>query len=1139
MKQGRAKSIFLNALEVASGEQRRAYVAMQCAGDEGLRREVEQLLEHHDQLGTFLEPSSLGLSDTAIVTAASAVIGPYRLLRPIGEGGMGTVYLAEQEKPVRRQVALKVIRPGMDSQQVIARFEQERQALALMDHPHIAKVLDAGETASGLPYFVMELVAGVPITKYCDEHRLSVRERLELFVSVCQAVQHAHLKGIIHRDLKPSNVLVAQYDGKAVPKVIDFGVAKAAGPKLTEGTLATAVGSIVGTLEYMSPEQAEPNQLDIDTRSDVYALGVLLYELLTGTTPLDRRRLKEVSLLEVLRLIREEEPPRPSLRLSTVEELPAIASNRGLEPRALSGLVRGELDWIVMKCLEKDRTRRYETANGLARELERYLHDEPVEACPPSATYKLRKFARKYRKVLSTAAAFVLMLIAGVVVSIWLAVRATQAESEARQAEGVALEETKKAQGAERDATIAKERAEIEAEIKQAVHTFMDEDLLGQADVEAQVRPDRDVKVRTLLDRASVAVESGRFKKQPEVEAAIRLTIGNAYRATGEYDKARPHLERCLEIRRRVLPAKHPDTLIAINSLAYLYFTQPLPHRARAEVLLKEAVKSSRAALGDEHPITLTALHNAALFYLQLYREAEPLLVKVVDGRRRVLGANHRDTLRSQLTLAQLYHTRGQVDKAQPLYEKTLETSRRALGAEHPRTLLCMNGLATLYMQQGEYARAEPLYLEALEGSRRVLGAGHPNTLMVHNNLIDLYLDQRQYAKAEPLALEGANVMRTLKEDSNAAAQADKKLTRVYEAQGGLNLFNRKKHAESEPVLRLLLDASSPGLKYHTLSLFGEALAGQQKYAEAEPPLLAGYEGLKAVEKTLLTTQRKRPVQALERVVQLYQDWDKPARAAEWRAELIQENRRQARRNDTLARLDRARALISNGKLADAEAAFRALVGSEPDRPEVHRALGEFLCYRKHDHDGAVAALREAVRLQPENPVNHCGLGNALSRKGEPAAAEAAYREALRLRPGLDSDVSREARVIVEETEAREALRLKPNSARAHLGLVSGLLKQDKWPEAEAECREAVRLEPDSVEAHCALGNMLRRYWLFGPATKMVEAEDEFRKALRLKPDSIDALVGLGEALFDQGLLSRPAGLSRPRRSTPGAPTTS
>src|SRR5579864_4353665 len=407
-------AIFCGAIEIASGEDRAAFIARTCGSDEELRGRVERLVVAHFQAGSFLE--SPPVSPTTSMASASSnegfgtVIGPYKLLQPIGEGGMGTVYMAEQSQPVRRSVALKLIKAGMDSRQVLARFGAERQALALMDHPNIAKVFDAGTTDTGRPYFVMELVKGIPITRFCDERRLTLRERLELAIPVCQAVQHAHQKGVIHRDIKPSNVLIALYDGKPVPKVIDFGVAKATGPRLTDKTLYTEFGAVVGTLEYMSPEQAQLNQLDIDTRSDIYSLGVLLYELLTGTTPLDRKRLRQGALLEMLRVIREEESPRPSLRLSTTEELPSIAACRNIEPRKLSGLVRGELDWIVMRALEKDRNRRYETANGLAADLRRYLDDEPVQACPPSAWYRSGKFARRNRAALSVAVGILSLL---------------------------------------------------------------------------------------------------------------------------------------------------------------------------------------------------------------------------------------------------------------------------------------------------------------------------------------------------------------------------------------------------------------------------------------------------------------------------------------------------------------------------------------------------------------------------------------------------------------------------------------------------------------------------------------------------------------------------------------------------------
>jgi serine/threonine protein kinase/tetratricopeptide (TPR) repeat protein len=400
--------------------------------------------------GQWLDPAALPESPLEKVGSR---IGPYKLLQQLGEGGMGAVFLAEQEKPVQRRVALKIIKAGMDSAHVLARFEAERQALALMDHPNIAKVLDAGATDNGRPYFVMELVKGIPITKFCDQEHLTLRERLELFVLVCQAVQHAHQKGIIHRDIKPSNVLIALYDGKPVPKIIDFGVAKATTQKLTERTMFTEVGQIVGTLEYMAPEQAELNNLDIDTRADIYSLGVLLYELLTGSPPFTARQLRDAPLTEMLRIIRESEPPKPSTKLSSSAELPSIAAKRKLEPAKLTNMVRGDLDWIAMKCLEKERNRRYETANGLAMDVQRYLNDEPVLASPPSLRYRLRKYWRKHRGPVLAVSAIVLLLVAGIIGTSVGLVRAERLRGLAEEKERAALASQQQAMEALRATT--------------------------------------------------------------------------------------------------------------------------------------------------------------------------------------------------------------------------------------------------------------------------------------------------------------------------------------------------------------------------------------------------------------------------------------------------------------------------------------------------------------------------------------------------------------------------------------------------------------------------------------------------------------------------------------------------------------
>ncbi len=427
----------------ALSESERATFLDSAVKEASVRRQIERLLEIDSADDSFpcapveLMPLTI---DQPITEKPGTLIGPYKLLQQIGEGGMGVVHMAEQTEPVERKVALKIIKPGMDTRQVIARFEAEEQALALMDHPNIAKVLDAGTTESGRPYFVMELVRGITITEYCDQQRLTPRKRLELFIPICQAVQHAHQKGIVHRDIKPSNILVALYDGQPVPKVIDFGVAKATEAKLTEKTMFTRYGQVVGTLEYMSPEQANLNQLDIDTRSDIYSLGVLLYELLTGCTPFDKERLRSAAFDETLRIIREEEPPKPSTRLSSNETLPSVAANRRIEPKKLSMLVRGELDWIVMKALEKDRARRYETASGFADDIRRYVNDEPVVACPPSATYRFRKFARRNRGALTTGAVVFVALAVGIVAAAWQARQALLSRDRALQAEDRALQ---------------------------------------------------------------------------------------------------------------------------------------------------------------------------------------------------------------------------------------------------------------------------------------------------------------------------------------------------------------------------------------------------------------------------------------------------------------------------------------------------------------------------------------------------------------------------------------------------------------------------------------------------------------------------------------------------------------------------
>jgi eukaryotic-like serine/threonine-protein kinase len=494
------QDIFLSALQLESNEERQAFIKERCGADDELRKRLEALLQAHAETGNFLANPAIGsVSIRAQITEdAGTIVGPYKLLQRIGEGGFGVVYMAEQAEPVRRKVALKIIKPGMDTKDVIARFESERQALALMDHPNIARVLDAGATNSGRPYFVMELVKGVPITDFCDKNHLSVEDRMHLFIPVCLAVQHAHHKGIIHRDIKPSNVMVTLHDGKPVPKVIDFGVAKATSQQLTQKTLFTAYGQMIGTPLYMSPEQAEMSGLDIDTRSDIYSLGVLLYELLTGTTPIEQKRLREAGFAEMQRLIRDIEAPRPSTRLSSLHNDASvlISTNRGTDAKRLSDLLRGDVDWIVMKALEKDRQRRYDTPNALADDIQRFLKHEAIIARPPSTAYRVQKFIQRNKGLAFAAASITSALLLGAVVSTGFALyansqldRAVAAESRLQGSLTDAQQERKKAIE-ERDRAVKAEAAQEEL-TQQAEQSRKEADAARMAELQQRQEAER------------------------------------------------------------------------------------------------------------------------------------------------------------------------------------------------------------------------------------------------------------------------------------------------------------------------------------------------------------------------------------------------------------------------------------------------------------------------------------------------------------------------------------------------------------------------------------------------------------------------------------------------------------------------
>jgi serine/threonine protein kinase len=689
------------------------------------------------------------------------MIGPYHLLQKIGEGGMGEVWVAEQHKPIHRRVALKLIKAGMDTKQVIARFESERQALAMMDHPAIAKVFEAGETDEGHPYFVMEYVQGIPITVHCDQNRLSTQARLELFELICEGVQHAHQKAVIHRDLKPSNILVAIQDGKAVPKIIDFGVAKATAQILTERTMYTELGMLIGTPEYMSPEQAEMSGQNVDTRTDVYSLGAILYELLVGALPFDPKELRRAGYDEIRRKIREEDPPKPSTRLSTMGSASALqAQNRQTEQPALIRQIRGDLDWITMKALEKDRTRRYGSPTELAADLRRHLCHEPVSAGPPSTVYRAKKFVRRHRFGMAAAAALVLLLVAFAVTM-------------ALQAQRIARERDR----ANREA----ERANREATAANQVSNF----LVGLFKVsDPNAARGNSLTAREILDKGAKELE-GSLRDQPEVQARLEQTIGVVYVGLGFYDQAQPLLLRAVETYRSVLGRDAPEALAAAHELANLYWYQNKV--MEAESIYLEVAERRLRVLGEDHPDTLKVNYDMASLYLlqKRYDKFEPLALRTLKAQERVLGPEHLDTQRSLNNIQVMYYLQGRYAEAEPIAINCLEISRRTLGEDHPFTLRAAHNLATIYDIMGRYAQAEALYLSAIRTDIRVLGKTHVQTARTEAALASMYQRQGRFAESEPLALAVHEAyLATLGAQSKEVEASIKQLGELYAAWG-------------------------------------------------------------------------------------------------------------------------------------------------------------------------------------------------------------------------------------------------------------------------------------------------------------------------------------------------------------------
>jgi len=906
----RARLIFDEAIDLRD-EDRSSVIARACGDDVALRQRVEALIAAAEKQDGFLGDPTLGSGslsgDGRSAEQPGTLIGPYRLLERIGEGGFGAVFMAEQSSPVRRRVALKIVKLGMDTRMVIARFEQERQALALMDHPNIARVFDAGATDTGRPYFVMELVRGAPITTYCDREQLSIPQRVELFTQVCRAVQHAHTKGVIHRDIKPGNVLVGTVDGRPLAKIIDFGIAKAIQDRLTDKTLFTEFRQLVGTPEYMSPEQAA-GSLDIDTRTDVYALGVLLYELLTGSTPFDAKQLRSAAYAEMQRIIREVDPPAPSTRLANSREgALAIAALRGTLPHRLGSTVRGELDWIVMRTLDKERARRYDSAGDLAADIERYLEGKPVEAAPPSRAYRFRKMLRRHRLGVGVGAIVAVALVAGTGVALWQArvaarerdaatISAIAAETARREADQVAEFESARLKdidaagmGKRLLADLAENAREGMARAGVAEGRITErlaqlEDLL--ADVNAT-----SLALRTLdaniFEGALRAVDE-QFKDQPAVQARLLQILADTLQGLGLIDRASGPMERAVEIRRRVLGDRHSDTLLSIDNLGSLRVAQS--RLGDAEACTREALGAREAMLGPDHPETLNSLNNLGMIFLMQgkMKDAEACLRDLLEKDRRIKGPDHPDTLQVVNNMGGMLLETGRPAEAESFFRESLVARRRVSGVDHFQTIVSTSNLALSIEKQGRPADAEPLYQDALARAKRMLGEEHPQTLLFKSNLGFLLCTLGRLPEAESLTLEALTTRRRLFGNAHGdTLQSIHNFAVLLVAQG--DVAGAEAHFQEALKGRLAALGGAHRYVTQTRTSLASLLADQGRHAEAEAILLEAHRNA-AESKDI---NRKQLAARIEALIAFYEAWDKAKpekghadKAARWRQAL-------------------------------------------------------------------------------------------------------------------------------------------------------------------------------------------------------------------------------------------------------------
>jgi tetratricopeptide (TPR) repeat protein/serine/threonine protein kinase len=1147
------EAIFFAALERGSPQERAAYLDGACAGDPDLRRRVEKMLAAQAQAGSFLEQPARSPVTTAdelpLNEGPGTVIGPYKLMEQIGEGGMGLVFAAEQQQPVRRKVALKVIKPGMDTRQVVARFEAERQALALMDHPNIAQVHDGGATAGGRPYFVMELVKGVPITEYCDQNQVAIRQRLELFLHVCQAIQHAHQKGIIHRDIKPSNVLVMSQDGTPLVKVIDFGVAKAIGQQLTDKTLYTQFAQLVGTPLYMSPEQAGQSSLDVDTRSDIYSLGVLLYELLTGTTPFDQERLKEVGFDEMRRIIREEEPPRPSTRISTLGlAASTVCSNRKSDWKQLSRLFRGELDWIVMKALEKDRNRRYETASAFAADVQRYLNDEPVQACPPSAVYRLRKFARRHKRALVVAGlvlCFIALLGGG---GGWvLRDRAARAQRLTGQVQQL-LDDIERLEREQKwpEALAAVERAEAAlagGEADDAIRQRVAEARRGLAFVARldRIRQDRDrftdgkpyrrqaardyalafreygVDVEALPPEEAVA----RLQTNPTLAVPIAAALDDwaadrRSQSMGDPSQWKP----LVAVARRLDPDPLHDRLRAA-------WGQPITPELQADLRqLTEAidVKAHRPATIELLFLTLMLSHlpdpairilrdgqyaYPADFWLNMYLGT--VLREQKDYAGAVRYASVAVALRPESAPALV--NLGACLARQKKLDEGIARYQAAIGIDPT--------YAIAHASLGAVLKDEGMLPEALACCRKAIELD-PNSPFALNNLGSVLVTQGKsdeamvyLRKAIALAPTDALAHHNLAMALHQQKKLDEALAECRRgidldpqwASGYSNLGEvfRDKGMLPEAVANgrkaIDLDPSLPHAHYCLGNAFlaqkkpDEAIASYRKSLELNPKYADGHAGLG------LALSEKKDLEGAIR---------------EFHAALKIDP------NLACAHYNLGNALQNQGKLDEAIACFRKAIEIDPNLAVAHVKLGNGLRV-KNDLEGAIREYRAALKVDPNDALTHYKLGNALNEKKDLEGAIREFEAALKIKP--NSAVAHyslglalyETKDLAGAIRAyRNAIKIDPKYASAHNNLGNALCVTGHLEEGIREFHLALKIDPNYAVAHYNLGNALTTKGLHSQG-KLDEAIAHLQKAIELEPKFAPAHYTLGNAVRHKG----------------------